>query len=586
MAWLLRGLQKRRRGQALPLAALGLLIMVLAIVATMNLSQAVYQKIRLQNSADAAAYSLAAMEARAFNFIALTNRTQIVHYNTGLALQSYLSYAGFIYAMAGSMRDIINAVAKVNEYGCKTIPTPYNSPWCAGEAIAKAAAAALIATVTIARMVYEFVHRWYQFWKPVEAMSLFNRYAIWQMQFLRLFLINSHLITGMYEFIRANDDQMGLTAHNNWFNMALNSLLNSLEFRSVFDSGAGLNPFWVDLFFTGGGLRNLANYKKDPSDDRIKDAMAVMAELTNASRNHRDIYNRSGPASVIGGIGTISGQKFGQAKIVDQGDVGPEVPDIREGTRNYPVGDTLASDDFMTTAGAGFALAGPSFALMTPFGMEKLGDGLYADEEGGEHYQYKASLGMDPAAPGGQTGLLTYIFPVRVKDRFTTKSGKHKWKPSPYFKFNPVGETERDYGQPSTWIFLNKHHKNFQTGGNKKPWHYEFNFRYGSLPQASLDTTIGGERAHFLLEGLNVVSRGMVYYHRPGCWDEHPNFFNPFWRARLAPIGSALQNIFNKYVSSHITTGSDNAAIRYIINFLRNAIADVFFRTVTSVMTH
>ena len=189
-------------------------------------------------------------------------------------------------------------------------------------------------------------------------------------------------------------------------------------------------------------------------------------------------------------------------------------------------------------------------------------------------------------APGGQTGLLTFIFPIQVKDRFDTKSGKHKWKPSPYFKFNPVGETERDYGQPSTWIFLNKHHKNFQTGGNKKPWHYEFNFRYGSLPQASLDTTIGGERAHFLLEGLNVVSRGMVYYHRPGCWDEHPNFFNPFWRARLAPIGSALQNIFNKYVSSHITTGSDNAAIRYIINFLRNAIADVFFRTVTSVMTH
>jgi len=38
------------------------------------------------------------------------------------------------------------------------------------------------------------------------------------------------------------------------------------------------------------------------------------------------------------------------------------------------------------------------------------------------------------------------------------------------------------------------------------------------------------------LQGLNVLSRGQVYYHRPGDWREQPNFFNPFWRARLAPI--------------------------------------------------
>ena len=56
---------RRQRGQALPLGALGLLIMSLAIIATMNLGQAVHEKIKLQNSADAAAYSLAAMEARA-----------------------------------------------------------------------------------------------------------------------------------------------------------------------------------------------------------------------------------------------------------------------------------------------------------------------------------------------------------------------------------------------------------------------------------------------------------------------------------------------------------------------------------------
>ena len=38
------------------------------------------------------------------------------------------------------------------------------------------------------------------------------------------------------------------------------------------------------------------------------------------------------------------------------------------------------------------------------------------------------------------------------------------------------------------------------------------------------------------IEGLNVVSRGQTYYHRPGNWAEQPNFFNPYWRPRLASV--------------------------------------------------
>ena len=38
------------------------------------------------------------------------------------------------------------------------------------------------------------------------------------------------------------------------------------------------------------------------------------------------------------------------------------------------------------------------------------------------------------------------------------------------------------------------------------------------------------------IEGLNVISRGQTYYHRPGNWAEQPNFFNPYWRPRLASV--------------------------------------------------
>ena len=39
-----------------------------------------------------------------------------------------------------------------------------------------------------------------------------------------------------------------------------------------------------------------------------------------------------------------------------------------------------------------------------------------------------------------------------------------------------------------------------------------------------------------LYEGMTVLSRGQTYYHRPGNWAEQPNFFNPYWKPRLASV--------------------------------------------------
>ena len=45
-----------------------------------------------------------------------------------------------------------------------------------------------------------------------------------------------------------------------------------------------------------------------------------------------------------------------------------------------------------------------------------------------------------------------------------------------------------------------------------------------------------GDRTH-------AVARAQVYYHRPGAWQEMPNFFNPFWRAKLAPVDEGLSRV-------------------------------------------
>jgi hypothetical protein len=41
--------------------------------------------------------------------------------------------------------------------------------------------------------------------------------------------------------------------------------------------------------------------------------------------------------------------------------------------------------------------------------------------------------------------------------------------------------------------------------------------------------------------GMVALARGQAYYHRPGNWTEQPNFFNPYWRPRLASVSQGLE---------------------------------------------
>ena len=41
-----------------------------------------------------------------------------------------------------------------------------------------------------------------------------------------------------------------------------------------------------------------------------------------------------------------------------------------------------------------------------------------------------------------------------------------------------------------------------------------------------------------------AMSKAMVYYHLPRWpdgWKEHPNFFNPYWKAKLQPFRGSIE---------------------------------------------
>lgn len=159
---------------------------------------------------------------------------------------------------------------------------------------------------------------------------------------------------------------------------------------------------------------------------------------------------------------------------------------------------------------------------------------------------------------------------------------------APYFKFKPSSDRTTDFNQPSTWIFLNKSHDQFQGktkdyGKGKTPWVGKFGWQHGEL-EAALDTSMAGARQMVFFEGLNAWSRGMAYYHRPGNWNEQPNFFNPYWRARLAPIGQKLQAFWERFVGQQLS--GDDIVVSQLLSAIRNAQMELVTAFVSSLVTH
>ena len=79
--------------------------------------------------------------------------------------------------------------------------------------------------------------------------------------------------------------------------------------------------------------------------------------------------------------------------------------------------------------------------------------------------------------------------------------------------------------------------KDLTGAGNNKPALLNdtgsMSFAFTQPTKLTLDNT---RKTFLTFKGLNVVARGQAYYHRPGNWAEQPNFFNPYWKPRLASV--------------------------------------------------
>jgi len=494
-------LRRDEDGQALVLASVLLLVLALAMLGAGRLGLRIHDRIALQDGADAAAYSLAVEEARAFNLYAWTNRAQIAQYVTVLQFLSIdAMLQGVLVAMGG-----MAAVAK-------TIAELCSGPkmeLCAAIPVIGWAVAAVSRVMAVIERAVVIAGR---------AIDLFDRFvgevAVPALVGANLFLFANQLaIHGRVVGRLTGDEALriaGVAAPGARWALPLQPL-NLLRFEQAHLREA--MALWGDRDREGAVLR-------DGAAGRRNLARRGMSELVHATRADFWIYDRTFPDSLahlfrkVEGIEVVEaflallpvGRLKGHTRLLSLDDPRP--------------GRSEAIYEGMERAGYGNARYPTGSAIGANFYLDPGGPlGPIADLLGLEEKHFASVTSTSPESGGG------WVCTWDVRNPF-------RWVPS----------------APLTPVYAPRYSCNVNRGSH--PW-------WGITPHMAFDAT-GADCATAAAEfcqpdvwvalqlgedGPKAVARALAYYHRPGNWQEPPNFFNPFWRARLAPVETGLARL-------------------------------------------
>lgn len=98
-------LTQHQRGQALVLALVCIVVLVVGLLALFNTGQAVTKKVQLVNTADAAAYSAAVEQARAYNLVAYMNRAEVANEVAVAQLVTLYSMTNYLVSATQNLKN-------------------------------------------------------------------------------------------------------------------------------------------------------------------------------------------------------------------------------------------------------------------------------------------------------------------------------------------------------------------------------------------------------------------------------------------------------------------------------------------------
>jgi hypothetical protein len=212
-----------------------------------------------------------------------------------------------------------------------------------------------------------------------------------------------------------------------------------------------------------------------------------------------------------------------------------------------PGGLDTSSPNYVFTTGKdttqftrGGALASPEYVKASFLGLSYLSGGgspkivgpqaAYSDNER-MHCRYdKRKLITVPSCPD-----YAWTKPAKCE-----KESKHEFDGiTKYLSYNIINDDKQLFGQRDYISLVNKSPeaarfpiKELGWGGGTQKIGWA-----GAKGEGNKGSFSAGD-PDFGIKGLNGWARSMAYYHRPKAWSEPPNLFNPFWKAKLAPMSN------------------------------------------------
>ena len=498
-----RLLRRPSRGQSIILGVVTLLVLALTVFVTLNVGVAVQQKIRVQNYADAKAFSQAVTEARALNYIVYNNRAIASAYASMANTHAYMSEAAMLVDLKMSASVIMGEISAI-EYGlCFCCCSPFGcAPCCFSHCIH-----GFEANINSIGLLIDWVSgrmgsRIRQMDSP--ARNLMNA-------------LNAQVLARYGAEMYASGRVAAMLVGSGPGNLKDGNMQRA---AGVTSDNATVGAF------------NAANFARVFSTN-TNQKRRIMTETVNATRQDfgwnrfypgittilfpqiSDIVKASlwmGPKGMwtvqqVPDVGITAGGRSAFADGESPMMMGGTAIITRDAAAATPQGRALASFDWGTLLGTWRHGAGvgplPTFAALGPGEMS-----------GGQLNRHRADLGI-----------------LDMFNRPHQGSGHNnpRFNMENFLEFNP--ETRFPYNQPAVYGAASTDGR-YTEHGRRGPWE---NTSSGTVRVSG----VGSQQGVLTLANTrrtNAFSKAMVYYHRIGDWSDYPNLFNPYWRAKLHPL--------------------------------------------------
>ncbi len=536
--------RKGERGQAIVLLAATSLIVAATLLTTFSIGKAIHERVAVQQAADASAYSLAVEEARAFNYYAYSNRAIVSHYVAIMAIYGHMSYA----------------------LAWKRYLEQAKSVWC--DQIT--AELAVYLTACIAEDI--------SCWGCMTSVCTCLGQDIDEVQNNpcqnldnELQDVNNTLNNDYIKNLRSvADSEMGvIQSIANDQKVMDTAVAATVSVPSQFSDKIAKQfgpKFKAEL---GAGLSNLNGVTPVGGNKTAAgycDAVAGFSPLcsaqganvtrtqifaSNADRYQPPTEGISGDFTRDRGVDmtsafqqrlfmlvmqndlpyyviTVSGH--GMSRMVKQSSAGVGDPsgDLHQTNETNESGYRVAAHDHGDVTGMDWAPGFQCGWYELPFAAGSAHVATYAystPPKNPRGTQSAYSAGSNETT--GQPDLGGWVYPKDYKTCGILK-------PQVNFRIATANQKQLLYNQPRTFAVISETF-------DKSSWG-PFGLKLDKAIQmfdpgtkSTLDNIVNNAAIRGR-ESIYGVASGLAYYHRPGLWKEPPNFYNPYWRAKLHPF--------------------------------------------------